>query len=85
MNELFGMPCIIASQHIRIKVSKYKLIDWLYKKIYGYKEEVIFPEGASVILFDNKLYFRDKATFDRMAKAYEETIVYSLSNNRRPT
>jgi hypothetical protein len=76
MSELFGMTCIIASQHTRVKVSKYKLIDWLYKKIYGYKEEVIFPEGASVILFDNKLYFRDKATFDRLVKEKETKNVF---------
>lgn len=85
MNELgkiFGIPCVITSHKKRYRVSEYRLIDWLYKKIYGYKEEVILPEGASVVLFDNVLYFRDEKTFNRMAKMYEDTLTYNLSKVR---
>lgn len=79
MNKIFGMPCVITSHKKRCKVSNYKLIDWLYKKIYGYKEEVVMPEGVSVICFDGKFYFRDEETFNQMIKAYEETLTHNIA------
>lgn len=68
MNELlFGTPCIIADQIKRQKkTSKYRLVNWLYKKIYGYEYESTMPEGTDVIYFESKLIFRDKETFDKV-------------------
>lgn len=83
MNELlFGTPCIIAQQiKKQKKYSKYKIINWFYKKIYGYEYESTMPEETDVIYFENKFIFRDKETFDKMAKAYEKTATYyNLSN-----
>jgi len=80
MNELlFGIPCIIAQQiKKQKKYSKYKIINWFYKKMYGYEYESTMPEGTDVIYFENKFIFRDKEAFDKMAKAYEETMTYNL-------
>lgn len=82
MNELlFGIPCIIAQQMKKQKkTSKYKIINWFYKKIYGYEYESILPEGSDIVYSNRTLYFRDKETFNRMAKAYEETMEYNLKN-----
>lgn len=82
LNKIFGIPCVITSHKKRYKMSEYKLIDWIYKKMYGYKEEIIMPEGASVVYFDGVLYFRDEATFNQMAKMYEDTLTYNLSKVR---
>lgn len=85
MNELlFGTPCIIAQQiKKQKKTSKYRIINWLYKKIYGYEYESVLPEGTDIIYFDEKFIFRDKETFGKMAKAYEETVTYNLSKVRK--
>lgn len=65
MNELFGTPCIIASHKKQKKTSKYKLINWLYKKMYGYEEVSYLPDGTDVIYFDGQLIFRSREAHDR--------------------
>lgn len=79
MNELlFGIPCIIAQRMKKQKkTSKYKIINWFYKKIYGYEYESALPEGTDIMYFNEKFYFRDKETFNRMAKVYKETMKYN--------
>ena len=70
MNKLlYGTPCIIAKQIKRQKkTSKYKLLNWFYKKIYGYEYESTLPAGTDVIWFDNKLIFRNQEIFDKLKK-----------------
>ncbi len=82
MNELlFGTPCIIAQQiKKQKKTSRYKIINWFYKKIYGYEYESILPEGLDIVYSNGALYFRDKETFNRMVKACKETMEYNLKN-----
>ena len=68
VNELlFGTLCIIADQiKIQKKTSKYKIVNWLYKKIYGYKYESTMPEGIDIVCFDNKIVFRNKEIFEQV-------------------
>lgn len=62
-----GYECIVANQiKKQNKTSKYKIINWFYKKIYGYKYESPFPDGVNVIVFDNKIIFRDEAIFNKV-------------------
>lgn len=69
---VIGTPCIIAQQiKKQKKTSRYKIINWFYKKIYGYEYESILPEGLDIVYSNGALYFKDKETFNRMAKAYE--------------
>ena len=65
---LEGMSCIIASTKIQKKTSKCKLINWLYKKIYGYKEVSSLPEGTDMIYLDGQLIFRSQEVFDKTTK-----------------
>lgn len=83
MNKsLFGIPCIIAQQAKKQKkTSKYKIINWFYKKIYGYEYESVLPKGTNIMYSNGELYFRNKETFDCMAKVYEEIEAsYEQSN-----
>lgn len=72
MNEfevLYGMPCVIAKQIKRQKkISRYRLINWLYEKMYGYEYESTLPDGTDIIKFDGKLIFRDKETYDKVVE-----------------
>ena len=62
--------CIIAPQiKKRKKTSRYKLIDWIYKKLFGYEYESAIQ--SDVVLFDGKLMFRDQETYDRAKAAIE--------------
>lgn len=72
IEPLFGYECIVANQiKKQKKTSKYKIINWFYKKVYGYKYESPLPDGTDVVVFDNKIIFRDEATFN---KVKEQTI-----------
>lgn len=67
MKSLFGYECIVADQiKKRKKTSRYKIVNWLYKKIYGYKYESLLPDGSDVVVFGNKIMFRDEATFNKV-------------------
>ena len=70
MNELLlGVPCIIAEQIKRQKkTSKYKIINWIYRRIYGYEYESTLPSGTDMIYFDGKYIFRDEETFNKVKK-----------------
>lgn len=72
MNEfevLYGMPCVIAKQIKRQKkTSRYRLVNWLYEKMYGYEYESTLPDGTDIIKFDGKLIFRDKETYDKVVE-----------------
>lgn len=72
VESLFGYECIVADQiKKQKKTSRYKIVNWLYKKIYGYKYESPLPDGTDVVVFDNKIIFRDEATLN---KVKEQTI-----------
>lgn len=63
----YETECIIAEQiKVRKKTSKWKLIDWIYEKLYGYEYKSVFPDGCHVMMFDGKLMFRDQETYDRV-------------------
>lgn len=57
--------CIIAPKIKRQKkTNKYRVINWIYKKLYGYKYESIIQ--SDVMMFDGKLMFKDKEIYDRV-------------------
>lgn len=66
MHEPFlGIPCIIAQQiKKQKKTSKYKVINWIYKKIYGYEYESVLPEGTDMLYFNGSIIFRNEETFE---------------------
>lgn len=66
----YEKTCIIAPQiKRRKKTSRYKLIDWIYEKLFGYEYESVIQ--SDVVLFDGKLMFRDQETYDRVTAAIE--------------
>lgn len=74
MNELFGTPCIIASHKKQKKTSKYKPINWLYKKLYGYEEVSSLPDETDVMYFDGQLIFRSHSVFERIMEGIEVNV-----------
>jgi hypothetical protein len=68
MKETFyGMQCIIAPSIKRqVKTSKCKLLNWIYKKVYGFVEESVQEQDIIHLPFTNQLVFKDKATFNRV-------------------
>jgi len=64
---LYGKSCSIAPQiKKQKKSSKYRLLNWLYEKMYGYKYESTLPEGTDIIFVNNTYIFRNQETFDKV-------------------
>ena len=77
MNGIYGMyngiPCRIAPQvKKQKKTSRYKIINWLYGKIYGYEYESMLPAGMDAVYGNGEIIFRDRATFDKFAGQINE-------------
>ena len=72
MKSLFGYECIVADQiKKQKKTSKHKIINWFYKKVYGYKYESLLPDGTAVVVLNNKIMFRDDATLNKIKDLIE--------------
>lgn len=57
--------CIIAPQIKRQKkTNKYRVINWIYKKLYGYEYESTIK--SDVMMFDGKIMFKDQETYERV-------------------
>lgn len=61
----YETECIIAPQIKRQKkTSRYRIINWIYKKLYGYEYESTIQ--SDVMMFDGKLMFKDQETYNRV-------------------
>lgn len=65
----FGIECVVAPQIKRQKkTSRCKLINWIYKILYGYEYISTLPNGVDVIYIEDKFMFRNKEVLDKMKK-----------------
>ena len=70
---LYGMQCIIAPQIKRqVKTSRCKLLNWIYKKIYGFVEESVQEQDVIHLPWTNQIIFKDKETFERVKAIISE-------------
>lgn len=73
LSFFFGTECVIAPQiKKQNKTSRYKLINWIYGKLYGYKHISTLPDGVDVIYDVDKFICRDKETLDKMRELLHE-------------
>lgn len=71
--RLNGMECIIAPSIKRqVKTSRCKLLNWIYKKMYGYVEESVQEQDMIHLPWTNQIVFKDKETFNRVKEALNE-------------
>ena len=64
--SLYGMNCTIGpSIKKQVKTSRNRLLNWLYKKLYGYIDEPIQEIPVVIIPSKNKVIFRDEETFNK--------------------
>lgn len=69
----YGVQCVIAPQiKRRVKTSKFKILDWIYKKVYGYYEESVIESDMIHLPWENKIVFKDRETMDRIKKSIDE-------------
>ena len=64
--RLFGIPVMIATHKVRKKTHPIKLIDWVFKKIYGYVDESFLPDGTDIICTPKVVYVRDEETLEKL-------------------
>lgn len=67
-----GVQIVVIDKHYKkqLKTSRFKLLNWLLGKIYGY-EKIYFLEDGQMIFKDNKVYMNPN-TFERMSVELKE-------------
>lgn len=72
IHTLYGIPIRIAPTYKkRVKTHRIKLIDWIFKLIYGYKDESYLPKGMDVVMADGVLYVRDVDILNKIKEEIE--------------
>ena len=72
-NMIYGKTCIIAQQiKKQKKTSRCKVLNWIYKVLYGYTYESVLPPETSFIVIGDKLIFRDQQTYDMVKSSVLE-------------
>lgn len=67
-----GYECVISDTYkVQKKTHKNKIINWFYRKIFGYKEVPYIPEGVPAVVVGKKIIFRDKEFFESIM-AYQD-------------
>lgn len=61
-----GMRCMVASYSAQRKTSRNRLLNWIFKKIYGFEEKSYLPDGVACIKVENVFWFRDKETLEKV-------------------
>ena len=70
---VYGKTCIIAKPiKKQKKYSRNKLVNWFYKKIFGYEYESVLPPGCNMLMFEDKIIFRDQKTYDMVKNSILE-------------
>ena len=72
---LYGMQCVIAPTFKRqVKTSRCKLLNWIYKKAYGYVEESYLECDMIHLPLSGQIVFKDKETFNRIKEMLKSEV-----------
>lgn len=65
-----GHPCRLMKKYevVQKKTHKNKIINFIYRIIYGYAKFSHFPEQVNMAYMDGVYYFKDKETYKRVSR-----------------
>ena len=67
-----GIPIKMASYTQQKKCHKNILINWIFKKLYGYEEVSYLPDGTDIIFTNNTIYVRNLEALKLLEKAVKK-------------
>lgn len=67
-----GVQIVVIDKHYKkqLRTSRFKLLNWLLGKIYGY-EKIYFLEDGQIVSKDNKVYMNPN-TFENLSVGLKE-------------
>lgn len=71
---IMGIRCVVVGTYkTQRKTSRNRLLNWIFKKVYGFEEKHYMPDGVDCyyVKTDNVLLFRDKDVLERTMRALE--------------
>ena len=64
-----GKRCIVASYNVQRKTSRNRLLNWIFKKIYGVEEKSYLPDGTGCVITGDVIFFRSKELLESTLEA----------------
>ena len=75
-----GMQVIvIPPRKVQVKTHRNKLINWVFKKLYGYMNEYLLDEKTPAVIVDKTIYLRDESVLNDLKELCEVKERYERS------
>lgn len=65
---------ILPCTKVQVKTHRNRLINWIFKKMYGYRNKYILDENTPVVVVGNTIYLRDEQTYDLLKECCDEVV-----------
>lgn len=70
---IMGMRCLVVGTYkAQRKTSRNRLLNWIFKKVYGFEEKSYMPDGVDCYYLKtgNVILFRSKEILERVLENY---------------
>ena len=65
---------ILPCTKVQVKTSRIGPLNWIFKKLYGYKNEYILDENTPAVVVGNTIYLRDEQTYELLKECCDEVM-----------
>lgn len=65
---------ILPCTKVQVKTHRNRLINWIFKKMYGYRNEYILSEDNPAVVVGNTIYLRDEQTYELLKECCDEVV-----------
>lgn len=71
--KMMGMNVeILPCMKVQVKTHHNRLINWIFKKMYGYRNEYILDEYTPAVVVGNTIYLRDESVVEILKECCDE-------------
>lgn len=78
MNEINKMSFggmnveILPPRKVQVKTHRIRLINWIFKKLYGYTEKYMLNENTPAVVVGNTIYLRNESVYELLKESLGE-------------
>lgn len=63
---------ILPERKVQVKTHRIRLINWIFKKLYGYKPEYMLDENTPAVVVGDTIYLRNKGVYEALKESFSE-------------
>lgn len=65
---------ILPCTKVQVKTHRNRLVNWIFKKLYGFRDVYILSEDNPAVVVGNTIYLRDEQTYELLKECCEEVM-----------